>query len=194
MLKVRIRKGELSRGACLVAAVLLFFGGILSLVAPGSIRPSIAFVFRMIMAFAGILFLLVYALMRSLPFGAEWILADGIMALALCGQVAKEALIPFSMGAWLLFSGVSRLVMMAVLQREKADRWWLFALPGLTLILLGLISQYGFAAVSGYAGLFEGLAFLLEGANALFLWWIWRELPGCGMEDAHEPRSKNAKK
>ena len=132
--------------------------------------------------------------MRSLPFGAEWILADGIMALALCGQVAKEALIPFSMGAWLLFSGVSRLVMMAVLQREKADRWWLFALPGLALILLGLISLYGFAAVSGYAGLFEGLAFLLEGANALFLWWIWRELPGCGMEDAHEPRSKSAKK
>lgn len=78
MPKLQIRKKELSRGACLVAAVLLIFGGILSLVAPGSVWPNIAFVFGMIMALAGVIFLLIYALMRSLPVGAEWILADGI--------------------------------------------------------------------------------------------------------------------
>ena len=183
MPKLRIRKKELSRGACLVAAVLLIFGGILSLVAPGSIRPNIAFVFGMIMALAGVIFLLIYALMRSLPVGAEWILADGIVALALCGQVGREELIPFSMGAWLLFSGVTRLVMAAVLLRGKIKCWRITGLAGLALLLLGLISQYGFAAAEGYAGLFEGLAFLLEGANALFLWWLWNDLPGCGEEN-----------
>lgn len=92
-------------------------------------------------------------------------------------------LIPQIQGVWLLFSGVTRLVMAAVLLRGKAKCWRITGLVGLALLLLGLISQYGFAAVDGYAGLFEGLAFLLEGANALFLWWLWNDLPGCGEEN-----------
>ncbi len=183
---MQMRKRELSRGMCLVAAVLLFFGGILSLVAPGPVRPHIAFVFGMIMALAGVIFLLIYALMRLLPVGAEWILADGIAALALCGQVGREERILFSMGAWLLFSGVTRLVMAAVLLRGKAKCWRMAGLAGMALLILGLVSQYGFAAVKGFSGLFEGLAFLLQGANAFFLWWLWKELPGCGEENAEK--------
>lgn len=182
MLKLRVRKKDLARGAEMISAVLLLFAGVLSIVAPGGIRSHIAFVFGMVMAVYGILSIIMYLLMRSSPFNAECFFTDGITVLAFCGQVGKEELIPFSMGAWLLFSGITRLVLTLSLRREKANCWWMVALSGLVLLILGMVSQYCFAATSGLNGLFEGLAFLFEGAACLFLWWIWRELPGNGEE------------
>lgn len=171
------KKGkDISRGIWLICAVLLVFGGILSLLTPGNVRPYLAFTFGLIMAAVGISCFLVYALMRSAPFGPEWILADGLVALSLCGQVAREAAIPFAMGAWLLFSGITKWICLVHLRRCKAEKWWWMAVPAAALMLLGLVSQYVFAA-SDLSGLFMGLAFLLEGAHFAFLWWFWPQIP-----------------
>ncbi len=169
------KKNEICRGTWLVLAVLLVFGGILSLVTPAGTRPHLAFTFGLIMALSALGCFLVYALQHSEPLGAEWILADGLVALSLCGQVSRDQWIAFAMGAWLLFSGVTKWISLVLLKRNKVKNWGLMAAPGGALMVFGLISQYVFVDPA-YSGLFMGLAFLLQGAHFGFLWWFWSQM------------------
>ena len=166
----------------LAAGVLLILAGIDCLVHPGNALNGITLLLGCIVLLAGVVNLIIFAAAHSALYGAGWFLLDGIltvlMAVFILGNRVFTALtLPFILGMWLLFSGISKIVHSLDFRRLGVPGWGWFTALGVALTLAG-ISAFsdplsGAVALGWMAGWFlilQGVSSILRGIYSSRFW------------------------
>lgn len=111
-----------SRVLWMIAGALLIVAGMMCLMHPGVALSSASLFLGIAMMFSGIVDIIIFATGHAWMFGAGWFLVDGILTVLLSlfifgNQWFTTLTLPFIMGMWLLFSGISKFVNSFDLQR-----------------------------------------------------------------------------
>ena len=172
----------LSRILWILAGVLLIAAGVLCLVSPGTAISSLTVVLGTAMLFSGVVDIVIFASGRRYMIGAGWFLVDGVLTVLLslfllCNQWFTALTLPFIVGMWLLFSGISKFVNSFDLQRLGVRGWGWFTALGLLLAAAGFLSFLdplaGMVAISALVGVFlilQGAASILRGCFSGRFW------------------------
>ena len=171
-----------SRVLWIAAGVLLILAGISCVANPGSALNGLTFLLGLVVLIAGIVDLVIFAAGRNLMFGAGWFLLDGIftvlMAVFIFGNRLFTALtLPFILGMWLLFSGISKFVNSFDLRRMGVSGWGWFTALGIVLTLAGFSAfadpVSGAAAIGALTGWFlilQGISSIVHGCFSGRFW------------------------
>ena len=112
----------------IIAGVLLFAAGIVSIMEPSLVLESLSFILGIAMLFSGIVDIIIFVSAHDAMYGSVWFLLDGIFTILmslfiLCNQAFTMLSLPFVLGMWLVFSGVSRFVNSCDLMRLGVRGW-----------------------------------------------------------------------
>lgn len=177
-----MKRTTISRILWVLAGALLMAAGVLCLRSPAAALGGLSLFLGLAMLFSGIVDIAVFAASHRYVIGAGWFLVDGIlavlMALFILGNRWFTALtLPFVLGMWLLFSGVSKFVNSFELQRLGVRGWGWFTALGVLMAAAGFFSFMdplaGMAAIPVTVGLLlilEGIVTVVRGCFAPRLW------------------------
>ena len=155
-----------------ISGVLLIFTSVWCFAHPGVSFLALAFILGIAMLIQGLFTMLGYLSLRRGGERAGWVLAEGIVTVALSvivlsNQLVSDAVIPVFFGMWVLFSGAMR-IPAALTERSKGEREWIVSLIlGLLGVLLGLYCFYNPLLIALAFGVLVGFTFLLQGINML---------------------------
>ena len=104
-----------SRVLWIVAGVLLIVAGGACMLHPGATLSGLSFLLGMAMLFSGVVDIMIFATAGSSIYGSGWFLVDGILTVLLsifllCNQMFTMMTLPYILGMWLLFSGITKFV------------------------------------------------------------------------------------
>lgn len=140
--------------AFIVAGIIMILLGVFLLVKPLASVRTVIIIIGIGLILYGIMHFVAYARMDVLP-GVGFIMLTGILDVLL-GLIfifswdTVAASIPFFLGFWMLFSGVSRITAAFTAKKFGEDGWWMMLIYGILLIICG---YYFFAnpLASGWA-------------------------------------------
>ena len=161
-----------SRVLWIVAGILLIAVGIACFFHPGATLGGLSVALGLAMLFSGLVDIVIFAAARRLMYGAGWFLLDGILTVLLSVFILGNRMftmmtLPFILGMWLLFSGISMLVGSFDLQRFGMRGWgWLTAL-GVLLAVFGFSTFFNPVAGAAVLTVMTGLLLILQGAAAI---------------------------
>ena len=122
-----------SRVLWIVAGVLLIVAGGACMLHPGATLSGLSFLLGMAMLFSGVVDIIIFATAGSSIYGSGWFLVDGILTVLLsifllCNQMFTMMTLPYILGMWLLFSGITKFVNSFDLRRFGVRGWgWVTA-------------------------------------------------------------------
>ena len=122
-----------SRVLWIVAGVLLIVAGGACMLHPGATLSGLSFLLGMAMLFSGVVDIMIFATAGSSIYGSGWFLVDGILTVLLsifllCNQMFTMMTLPYILGMWLLFSGITKFVNSFDLRRFGVRGWgWVTA-------------------------------------------------------------------
>ena len=122
-----------SRVLWIVAGVLLIVAGGACMLHPGAALSGLSFLLGMAMLFSGAVDIMIFATAGSSIYGSGWFLVDGILTVLLsifllCNQMFTMMTLPYILGMWLLFSGITKFVNSFDLRRFGVRGWgWVTA-------------------------------------------------------------------
>ena len=128
-----------------ITGILLILGGIVCLNHPQTGLAAISFLLGILVLLAGITDIFIFIKGRELMVGSAWFLVDGILTILLSlfilfDQMFTAMTLPFILGMWLLFSGITKFVQSLDLKHLGVSGWgWMTAL-GILLAVVGFIS------------------------------------------------------
>ena len=139
-----------SRVLWIVAGVLLIVAGGACMLHPGATLSGLSFLLGMAMLFSGVVDIMIFATAGSSIYGSGWFLVDGILTVLLsifllCNQMFTMMTLPYILGMWLLFSGITKFVNSFDLRRFGVRGW------GWVPLLYGPLGCGGDAVRSGGA-------------------------------------------
>lgn len=157
----------------IVWGVLLIVAGMAAIVQPAPAALAFALLFAWLLVFAGVVEL-VYAWQQREQDGFSWKLASGLATLVLgivllTFPIAGIASISLLIGAFLLVSGVSRLLL-ALKLRPRAGWGWVLFDAVLSIIVAGLIASGWPQSSYQFIGILVGFMLISGG--------VWRIVLG----------------
>lgn len=171
-----------SRVLWVLAGAVLIVAGVVCLIHPGIALSSASLLLGIVMLFSGIVDIIIFATGHAWMVGAGWFLVDGILTVLLSlfifgNQWFTTLTLPFIMGMWLLFSGISKFVNSFDLQRLDVRGWGWFTALGILMAAAGFFSFWdpfigtmAMAAVIGMILILQGIASILKGCFARRYW------------------------
>lgn len=165
----------------LISGILLTFAGIITIFNPYGTLDAIAFILGMVMFLTGILGAVIYYTTHDKILGARWVLTEAILNILIavflfCNPFITAKVMPYILGMWIIFTGISRLVTSIELRKESFKGWGWLGLLGLASVVLGMIFVFLPNIGAFLIGLFIGIFFFLQGAQCLFLWYCAHKL------------------
>lgn len=175
-------KTGLIKAVWLISGILLVFAGVLSFIYREEAVLAITVVLGLVMLISGVCSIVGYIFMHNYMLGSGWILMDGILTtilsvFLLANQIVAAAVVPFIFGIWMLFSGVTRLISSLDIKKLGLDGWGWVLLLGLLGTALGVVCFLKPVVAANIIGVTMGFVFILQGAGALYLFWITSKLP-----------------
>ena len=97
------------------------------------------------MLFSGVVDIIIFATAGSSIYGSGWFLVDGILTVLLsifllCNQMFTMMTLPYILGMWLLFSGITKFVNSFDLRRFGVRGWGWVTAFGLLMAAAGFLS------------------------------------------------------
>lgn len=137
-----------SRVLWIVAGVLLIVAGGACMLHPGAALSGLSFLLGMAMLFSGVVDIIIFATAGSSIYGSGWFLVDGILTVLLsifllCNQMFTMMTLPYILGMWLLFSGITKFVNSFDLRRFGVRGWGWVTAFGLLMAAAGFLLLYG---------------------------------------------------
>ena len=134
-----------SRVLWIVAGVLLIVAGGACMLHPGAALSGLSFLLGMAMLFSGAVDIMIFATAGSSIYGSGWFLVDGILTVLLsifllCNQMFTMMTLPYILGMWLLFSGITKFVNSFDLRRFGVRGWGWVTAFGLLMAAAGFLS------------------------------------------------------
>ena len=131
-----------SRILWVIVGVLLVIAGIFCLASPAAAIAGLSLYLGIAMLASGVVDIVIFASASGRLAGAGWFLADGIITVLLSlfvlgNQWFTALTLPFIVGMWLLFSGISTFVHSFELRRLGISGWGWFTALGLILAAAG---------------------------------------------------------
>lgn len=170
-------KHTVSRVLWAIIGILLIIAGCICLWNPDIALSTISVFLGVVVLLSGIVDIVIFTKGNRFLFGAGWFLVDGILSIILSlfillDQVFTALTLPFILGMWLIFSGLSRFVHSFELRNFGVRGWgWITAI-GILMTVVGFISfmnpVVGIIAVTTLCGtllVFQGIGFIF---NAFF--------------------------
>ena len=126
-----------------IAHILMIGSGVLALWNPGEKLVSIAIWLGLSMLIAGSINIIIYKRAEKSLYGAQWLLADGMVTILLSvfplfNKMLLPAILPFFFGVWELFSGILKVIESRELEKEEIQEWEWFCGIGCIEILSGV--------------------------------------------------------
>lgn len=145
-----------SRVLWIVAGVLLIVAGGACMLHPGATLSGLSFLLGMAMLFSGVVDIIIFATAGSSIYGSGWFLVDGILTVLLsifllCNQMFTMMTLPYILGMWLLFSGITKFVNSFDLRRFGVRGWGWVTAFGLLMAAAGFLSFMDPLAAAGDA-------------------------------------------
>lgn len=171
-----------SRVLWILAGILLIAAGVACLINPSVALTGLSLMLGIAMMFSGVVDIVIFAAGHNRMSGSGWFLVDGILTVLLslfilCDQWFTTLSLPFIIGMWLLFSGITKFVNSLDLKNLGVRGWGWFTALGVLMTVAGFISFLdplaGMAAIAVVAGIFlilEGIASILRGCFTGRLW------------------------
>lgn len=172
-----------SRVLWAIAGILLIACGIMCLADPGLALASMSLYLALAMLVSGIIDIVIFARGNGNMIGAGWFLADGILTVLLSlfllfHQAFTLLSLPFIVGMWLLFSGISKFVNSFELKRFGVRGWGWFTAWGVLLALVGFFSFLDPIADLFILSALVGILLILQGVTSIvracFSHRLWR--------------------
>ena len=159
-----------SRVLWIVAGVLLIVAGGACMLHPGATLSGLSFLLGMAMLFSGVVDIMIFATAGSSIYGSGWFLVDGILTVLLsifllCNQMFTMMTLPYILGMWLLFSGITKFVNSFDLRRFGVRGWGWVTAFGLLMAAARINIPTIFCSYSGHA--LDKKTPLLRSMNAL---------------------------
>ena len=139
------KKFSWEQGCWLLVSVLLLYGAIFTILQNNMSILNIARPLGFIMLISGAINFLVCELKNREIHGANWLIADGIIAICLSifplfNKLVSPILVPFFFCIWEMVSGVLKVMDSAELKSHKMECWQGFAVIGCIEMLSGAVS------------------------------------------------------
>ena len=153
-----------SRVLWIVAGVLLIVAGGACMLHPGATLSGLSFLLGMAMLFSGVVDIMIFATAGSSIYGSGWFLVDGILTVLLsifllCNQMFTMMTLPYILGMWLLFSGITKFVNSFDLRR--------FGVRGLLMAAAGFLSFMDPLAAAVTLSVLAGLFLMIQGVVSI---------------------------
>ena len=157
----------------IISGVLLIVAGGACMLHPGATLSGLSFLLGMAMLFSGVVDIIIFATAGSSIYGSGWFLVDGILTVLLsifllCNQMFTMMTLPYILGMWLLFSGITKFVNSFDLRRFGVRGWGWVTAFGLLMAAAGFLSFMDPLAAAGGGGVL-GAAVTLSVLAGLFL-------------------------
>jgi uncharacterized membrane protein HdeD (DUF308 family) len=155
-----------------IMGVLLIAAGILCFAHPGATLEWVSAMLGIVMLLSGAADIAIFATTGSLIYGSGWFLLDGILTVLLsvfilCNQVFTAMTLPFILGMWLIFTGISGFVNSFDLRRFGVRGWGWFTAIGAVLAAAGFFSMMDPLAGAITLSVIVGILFILEGVVSI---------------------------
>lgn len=166
----------------IIVGILLIATGVACMVYPDVTLGGLSILLGLVMMLSGIVDIIIFASAHDVMYGSGWFLLDGILTVLLsvfilANQAFTALTLPFILGMWLLFAGISRFVNSFDLRRLGVRGWGWFTALGILLALVGFVSflnpLVGALALSWTVGILmilQGIASVLWGCFADRFW------------------------
>lgn len=167
----------------LICGIAMVIAGIVCLANQSLAYATLTMMVGIIMLFAGISDIVMYANCRNSTSGAGWFLADGILTILLAfimmfDQFFTAMVIPFIFSFWLMMTGITRTINSFDLKKLGVGGWgWLLAL-GILMIALGFISLFSPVSTAFALAMVVGIVFIFEGVNAVIKALFYNKMNG----------------
>ena len=155
-----------------VSGVILIAAGIYCLVREDAALVTGALLLGVSMLASGVAELVIFAKWGGSVFGSGWLLLDGILTVImslflLFNRVFTLLYLPFLFSAWLLFSGIFRLVSAIDLRSLGVPHWGLTLSLSVIFIIVGFLGFIDPWVSLEAISVTVGLVFVLEGIDTI---------------------------
>ncbi len=146
-----------------IAGALLIIVGIMTLRYPIATLISMALFLGIAILFVGIMHTASYFTNRKFLPKPGWLLVEGILeiliGLMLLFNIGiTTASLPFVLGFWALFAGISRFAISLDIKKVGFKNWWVMMLTGVLSIILGILVMvfpaFGAAFIASFVSVF----------------------------------------
>lgn len=167
----------------ILAGIALIVMGVVCIANPDSTLSGLSVLLGLAMLFSGIIDIVIFAAGGRVMYGSGWFLLDGILTVMLSIFILANNLftamtLPFILGMWLVFSGISRFVNSFDLRRFGVRGWGWFTALGILLTVAGFVSMTDPMAGAMTLALIVGILLILQGVGfilwACFTGRFWR--------------------
>ena len=161
-----------SRVLWIVAGVLLIVAGCACMLHPGATLSGLSFLLGMAMLFSGVVDIMIFATAGSSIYGSGWFLVDGILTVLLsifllCNQMFTMMTLPYILGMWLLFSGITKFENSFDLRRFGVRGWGWVTAFGLLMAAAGFLSFMDPLAAAVTLSVLAGLFLMIQGVVSI---------------------------
>lgn len=161
-----------SRVLWIVAGVLLIVAGGACMLHPGAALSGLSFLLGIAMLFSGAVDIMIFATAGSSIYGSGWFLVDGILTVLLsifllCNQMFTMMTLPYILGMWLLFSGITKFVNSFDLRRFGVRGWGWVTAFGLLMAAAGFLSFMDPLAAAVTLSVLAGLFLMIQGVVSI---------------------------
>lgn len=164
-----------------ISGIIMFLLGIVSLAMPEAVILTLAIVLGIGFLLTGILEILAFFIEKKELVSPGWTLFQGIIdvlagVLILLNIPATVIMLPIIFGFWILFSGISRIVISFHLKKTGIDKWWVVLITGILAFIISMIVLiYPFAGAALIVAFIGGS--LMAYGSMLFIETITTKLP-----------------
>lgn len=160
----------------IVMGILLAVGGVYCMMTPAATYAALGWVIGFSMLVEGIGSVVTWSSLRRLGLANGWTLAAAIISIVLgifllssyALQYAVDMYIAYMIAIWLVFAGVSRIVIAAAMRsrqgKEQARGWILHAVLGALIAVMGVLCIFNPLSIVAGVGLMIGMSIVFTGA------------------------------
>ena len=157
-----------SRTLWVISGVLLVIAGVICIASPGIALGTLSVFLGVILLISGVADLVIFAKAHKVISGAGWILADGILTVILSlfllfHQMLVVVSLPVIFGMWLIFSGVSKMIISFDLKTAGARGWGWFTFFGILLAVCGILAFVKPVAAAVALSVLVGITLIVHG-------------------------------
>ncbi len=157
-----------------LAGAALIVMGVVCIADPDSALSGLSLLLGLAMLFSGLVDIVIFATASNVMYGSGWFLLDGILTVILAVFILANRLftamtLPYILGMWLVFSGISRFVNSFDLRRFGVRGWGWFTALGIVLTAAGFVSMMEPLAGAVALAWIVGLLLILQGVGSI-LW------------------------
>lgn len=156
------------RTAFVTSGILSLLLGIIVLIYPIATMATLAVLLGCGLLVTGISYIIAYCTDKEFKSSPTWVLVIGILdvliALFLLFNIpATTMALPFVIGFWILFNGVSRIAASVSFQRLGIKNWWIVLMAGIIGIIFAFLIMFNPVVGAVLIAVYLGIYFMLIG-------------------------------